>query len=809
MFQRNTFVSALLASALALPAFAQDAAAPATAAPAAPEAEAGAQSTGIEEIQITARKVSENLQEAPLAVSAFDAETLDSLGVSDTRDISAIAPNLYFTQTPGSVANLALSIRGVGGAEPLLTREQGVAIYMDGAYIARVTGGIMDLVDIERVEVLRGPQGTLYGRNATGGAVNFISRRPTEEFGFTSRIGVGGYGRLDGGARVNTGELLPGLAASIGYVHSQSDGFVNNRLRNDHGDPGARNSDAFRVALGWDVSEELRLDYAFDYANLEGKDHAFQLITMGPSITNALNTGSFSIGGPGISLVQSRSRLDDLSMDNDGVSEHTTTGHNLSAEYDFGFATIKSITTYREWENSEAGTELDGNVIPTFLGLISPTFAPGVVSGRSLFSANNERHQDQWTQEIQVLGELGDQFRYVTGFYYFKEDYTEANVQSFLFPIQIGPGTFLPGVFDSPFAYSGDARSWALFANGTYTLPFLDERLAATAGVRYSKDEKSFDRTSFPATANSANWSHVDWEFNLNFLATENITTYFRAASAYKAGGFNLRSAVAPIAPFKEEELTSIEAGVKSEWFDNRVRVNLTGFWSTYKNLQTDVFAAGTAGATSLTINAGEAEIPGLEAEFLAVPIDGLTINANVGWIQPKYNEYNVVNNNGTTVVCTAPGVPVGCLPNPFVDDFVQNVASDAKFGYKPQVTATIGAEYATPPIGSFGWVITPRIDARYTASRVWSPLDDQAPRPDATPFRDVLADSGYWLLDARVTISEMAIGERAKVRMAVFGKNITNEEYLLSAIDFGALDFAGGIFGEPATWGVDLVVDF
>jgi iron complex outermembrane receptor protein len=234
---------------------------------------------------------------------------------------------------------------------------------------------------------------------------------------------------------------------------------------------------------------------------------------------------------------------------------------------------------------------------------------------------------------------------------------------------------------------------------------------------------------------------------------------------------------------------------VKSEWFDNRVRLNFTGFWSTYKDLQTDVFAAGATGATSVTVNAGEAEISGIEAELLAVPIDGLTINGNVGWISPKYNEYNLVNNNGT------PGNPA--------DDFTQNFADDAKFGYKPEVTATAGVEYATPPMGSLGWVFTPRIDLRYTASRVWSPLDDEAPFPVATAFRDALEDDGYLLLDVRMTVSEIALNDRAKVKMSVYGKNITDESYLLSGIDFGGLDFAGGIFGEPATWGLDFTIDY
>jgi iron complex outermembrane receptor protein len=218
------------------------------------------------------------------------------------------------------------------------------------------------------------------------------------------------------------------------------------------------------------------------------------------------------------------------------------------------------------------------------------------------------------------------------------------------------------------------------------------------------------------------------------------------------------------------------------------VRANLAGFWSIYKDLQTDVFAAGVSGATSITVNAGEAEIPGIEAELLAVPIDGVTINGNVGWIKPEYNEYNVINPNTLAVV---------------------NLADEAKFGYKPEVTATIGAEYATPPLGSLGWVLTPRVDARYTGSRVWSPLDDEAPLPVVTPFRDALKDDGYWLLDVRLTVSEIAISDRGKLRVSAYGKNLTDEEYLLSGIDFGSLGFAGGIFGEVRTWGIDLTFDY
>ena len=883
MLQRKTFVSGLLVGVLALPAFAQQAAPPA-AGPAVDQ-------VGIEEITITARKRSENLQETPLSISAITGEMLESMGIADTQDITSIAPNTYMTQTPGSAANLALAIRGVGGAEPLLTREQGVAIYMDGAYIARVTGAVLDLVDIERVEVLRGPQGTLYGRNATGGAVNYISRKPGEEFSFRQTLGAGSYGRFQSLTRIDTGDMWNGLAATFSYLHRQKNGYVDNTLADDNSDPGSANTDAFRIALGWDLTEAIRADYSFDYSELAGNDPAFQLI--------AVDTPNFGIGDPlgfpaafANQLDVSRDRLDKLSMDFDGPSKHQIRGHNLTVEVDLGPVQLKSITTYRDWFNKEDGTELDGNVAglnipiydarvlpfdpfnvpfggqgsPTipFYPVLCPDSGPGnplpfdsclVNAGSTgqIFAATNEREQDQWTQELNLTGAIGDSFDYVAGFYYFTEDYSEENVQQFLIPVG-----FAAVQLATPFVYEGDASSWALFANGTYTLPLLDERLSFTGGVRYSKDEKSFVKQNLscpplnlppcatfgttttpgmpPVTSNSATWDNIDWEVSAKFAVTDDITTYARVATGYKAGGFNLRTAQPTIAPFAEESLLQYELGIKTAWFDHRLQLNLAGFFSDYDDIQTDVFAAGPSGATSLTVNAGKAEIPGVEVELLAEPFEGLRLNLNYGWINPEFKEYVVIDNNATTADLDGPDFIGGTAYDPTFDDFSVDMSSSATWGYRPDQTLSAGIEYATPPLGSLGWVATFRLDVRWTGELLWSPLDDEratlingngivglacfAPPPPGvsasatcqngfTGFRDVLNQKAYAVLDARFTLSEIAIGDQAKVRTSAFGKNITGEEYLMSGIDFGGLGFAGGIFGEPATWGIDVTLDY
>jgi iron complex outermembrane receptor protein len=817
MFQRKTFVSALLASAMALPAFAQDAA-PAAEPAAEPEFDSRSE---IEEINVTARKVSENLQDTPVAVSAFNAESLEGLGIADTQDISSMAPNLYLTQTPGSVANLALSIRGVAGAEPLLTREQGVALYMDGAYIARVTGAIMDLVDVERVEVLRGPQGTLYGRNSTGGAVNFISRKPTEDFSFSQRVGTGSWSKLESRTVVNTGELLPGLAATLAYFHTQEDGYRNNTLRDQNSDYGARNNDAFRIALGWDATETLRFDYSFDHSNLQGHGPGFQLVAISPDLAGALTAGGINVNNLKISRgvgttgpFPSHKVFHELSGNFDGESEHTIRGHNLQVGWDLGFTNFTGIVTYRDWDNTEAGTELDGNSLGTLTAITNPAiFAPvgppplapyfgafcpgatftgcfGSLNNPDLFNAQNERHQDQWSVETRFDGDLViEDLRYVAGFYYFNEDFSENNPQTFLFP---ATPTLPPLATGNNFRYQGDSRSWAVFSNLTYTLPFMDDKLSISAGVRYSSDEKSFHRFTPINSIGNNDWNSVDWDTALNFAATEDITVYFRAASAYKAGGYNLRTALSVVDPFNEERVKSVELGVKSGWFDNRAQVNVTGFWSISRDRQTDVFAAGLTGATSVTINAGEAEIPGLELEAILIPFDGLTISGNVGWIKPKYNSYPVLD------------------PQPVGPPIEVDLAHEAAFGYQPKVTTSLGVAYETAPIGSMGLVLGARVDAHYTSSRIWSPLDDERTTNDTvvTAFRDVLRDGGYWLTDVRFTVSEIALNERAKIRASVYGKNILDEDYMLSGIDFGALGFAGAAYGEGATWGIDITLD-
>ena len=453
MSKVSSLFAALAAVALLSPAL------PATA----QQAGDGELREGIEEIVVTARKREESLQTAPLSVSALGAAELEARGFSDTNDFAALAPNTFATQTPGSAANIATSIRGIANGEPLLTVDSRVALYVDGAYIARSSGAIFDLLELERVEILRGPQGTLYGRNAAGGAINFIARKPAEKFGVRQTFGFGRFNHLLTRTRVDTGDIMgSGVRGTITALYKERDGTFDNTLADADSDPNAHQTGAMRAAFNWQPIEDLEISYAYDWHDLSARAPYFQLIAARADVA-----ATFAQTTP---LVLSSDRRDVTSLDEGGPSEHEVSGHNLTIEYNLlDLVTIKSITTYREWNSSEVDNDFDQVLtlnqvydLRTAAGQQrtvgfftpdqpSPTNQPRFVYGLTpdqdgdgqpdpqnvpLFSASGTRDQDQISQELQFTGELDlgpvGLFDYVAGGYYFREDFEEYNPQQVL-----------------------------------------------------------------------------------------------------------------------------------------------------------------------------------------------------------------------------------------------------------------------------------------------------------------------------------------------------------------------------------------
>ncbi|MBS0505146.1 MAG: TonB-dependent receptor [Proteobacteria bacterium] len=747
-------------------------------------AAAGGESA-LEEIVVTAQKRTENLQDTPLAVSAITAETIIDRGISDVSSLTAVAPSLSITTTGAATSNIALFIRGIGESETILTVDSPVGLYVDGVVLGRSSGAVFDLVDLERIEVLRGPQGTLYGRNTIGGAVNLISRKPTETFGVDQLLSYGRFDLFQSKTTINTGELGgSGVRAQFSYLHKQRDGYVDNLAATDKYDPGAYNVDAVRASVAYDQGGPFRLNYAFDYSDKRSVANPNQLAVARPDILAYINA-SPALGGA--APLVARDRRNRQTLDHDGPITDKVRGHTLNLELDLGDnLTLRSLTGHRKWTNTVVNDQ-DGNgglvgfVVDPILFAGGP-FTPLGVQPISLFHLTFERDQRQWTQEFNLLGKIGDHTDFVLGAFYFKEKANEQNPTFLTFilptpvPIPVAPGVSLDsfGVnIAQNIIYHYESKSQALFGQATTA---VTDKLNLTGGLRYTKDDKALDQSVPSARSLSRDFDRFNWAVTADYEWSNDVMTYARVATGYKAGGFNARSANSG---FEPEDLTSYEIGLKSELLDRRLRFNLALFHATHKDVQVGQFLPGTGGSVGVTVNAGKARYNGIEAEFTALVTDALTLSGNFGYTDRKYKQFEIVN--------------------PATEQLI-DIASTAKFRYSPSTTANVSAEYRFPAF-DFGQLVA-RLDYSYRSRMYWhsSTL--------LNPFNDVISDGGVGRLDGRLSLKEVAIGG-GNAEIALWARNLTDEEYLLGGVDFGALGFGTVSYAEPRTWGVDLRVSF
>ena len=717
----------------------------------------------LDEIVVTAQKRAENLQETPLAISALSAEAIEQRSISGVGNLSAIAPSLSVTRTPSAPTNATVFIRGIGSGDAILTADSPVALYVDGVILARAAGSAFELADIERIEVLRGPQGTLYGRNTIGGAINIINRKPAEKFGVRQKLSIGNYDAFQARTIIDSGELgSSGVRATLSYMHKQNDGYVDDINLPESRDPGASVTDAARLALAFDNGSIVRAQYAYDYNRNKGYPTAFQLTAVRPDIA-AFFAATVARGGRALTV--SPKRLDSIELDGNGAVIDKIHAHTLTLELDVGDnATLKSLTGYRKWRQEVTQGDQDGNA-----GLLAPIMGQGsALQPVTLFGASALRHQHQWSQELNFIGKAGDTLDYVLGAYYFTEKADETNPQKFSIILPFGA---MPR--QTLLDYENEASTTALFAQATW---HATENLNVTGGVRYTWDEKSLTQTAPIVRAVKKSFSNFNWSAAADYKVSDTVMAYARVATGYKSGGFNARSFDQGFDP---EELTSYEVGLKTELFDRRLRFNLTAYHADHTDVQVASFEAGENGAVASTQNAGKARYNGVELEISAVPVAGLSTYATVGYIDRKYKEYIVFDQ------------PSG----QFID-----IADIARFQYSPSTTLSTGVQYEFPEF-SFG-VVTARVDYNYMTRRYFTA------NPLTSPFGDQVSAAPRGLLDARITLSDLRLG-MGEATVSLWGRNITNKKYRMQGIDFGQLGFGGNIYGDPATYGVDVNVKF
>jgi iron complex outermembrane recepter protein len=852
------FLATVSVGALSAPAFAQAAA---------------ADEGGLNEIVVTAQKRGENLQQTPLAISAISSEQIDLQGISEVRDLSALAPNFNLIQGTTNATAAVISIRGIPTpADETQGFDTPIGLYLDGVYLARSSAASFEVADIERVEVLRGPQGTLFGRNTTGGAINFITKEPSEDASLKVRLGYGNYNQAALRAILNSGTIGDSTRISLGFVHKQRDGVVDNLLQpKDKLDPGGNNIDSARLAFVSELGDHLKITNVFDYTKIKGVPHANQLAGVGTGIARPSVTVDGGIFTPAttapvgpylaastpldprcgtLSSQVSLTRLDSICLDTAAPSTDELYGDMFRIEADLSGLKIRSTTAYRKWNNLIEGSDLDGvgqftgarftnaslfNGMPASLLAFIPTipaaFRPFIAASpvptttHALFTAKNDRHQKQFSQELEIVSDTDGAFQWVLGGFYFHESGRENNLQlagavldtNSIFLANFGglgpsfvaanPARYRLFENDSTLQYSAAGTSYAVYGQGSYRPGGKDGAFGVTLGLRYTWDRKSLtvqQNGALPFTTaadialndQSAKFSAPTGHLTVDYRASDDVNLYLRAARGYRSGGFNARQTAGvktvgtgaaattvnlPLVPFGNEVIWSYEAGVKTEFF-NRLRLNAAVFYNTYSDQQVTVpipvTLSGGGSFGTIVVNAGKTNYYGIELEGLFKVSDHFSIDGNFGYVHRKIKEFPGVDNAGVT----------------------RNIASILLPANAPSTTASLGVN-ANYPIGDAK--LTARVGMTYAGTtRFFS-------NPIGAPFNEQIKSGSRTLFDGQLRVDGIKMGG-STFGVTFWGKNLTDKKWVARGIDFTAgLGIGSTIYADPRTYGVTLDFGF
>ncbi|MBL8268064.1 TonB-dependent receptor [Steroidobacter sp.] len=548
------------------------------------------QGSGLEEVVVTAQRRSENLQSVPIAVTALTADMLEKQGIGRSLDITNVTPGLVITP---AVTAPQIYIRGVGTLNAAPGEESSNAVYVDGVYLAALPSAIFSFNNIERIEVLKGPQGTLFGRNATGGLIQVVTRDPSFDNTYKVDLSYGNYQTTAASAYISGG-LSDNVALDLaGSFSDQGEGFGVNRFNGR--EVGKTRDKSVRSKLLWNVSEDTVIRFAADYSEAA--------TSAGPA--RSVIPGSVALGGQ-----QFLGDPQDLNFNLHPWAETSGGGASLRIEHDWSWAKLLSISAYRE------GTfDVDSDQDSTALAIVNAQV-------RTDFS--------QLTQELQLQSNQDGRLQWIAGLFYLA---SETNQTPFGLS---GASQAAVGGFTNRFA-SQDTDSYAVFAQSNYS--FTDST-RLTTGVRFSKDERGItgrDETGI-GTRNvvdrETSFDSTTWRLALDQKLSDDVMVYGSYSRGFKSGIYNLLAPTAP--PVRPEQLDAFEVGLKSELFDRTVRANLSSFYYQYSDIQLSQQVPGGV----FLLNAAEATMYGLDAELLAEPFDGLTLRGGLNLLHAEYDSF-------------------------------------------------------------------------------------------------------------------------------------------------------------------------
>jgi iron complex outermembrane receptor protein len=582
------------------------------------------------QIVVTAQRREQSLQDVPVAVTAFDANALENLQVRRLDDMQHSVPNITMGPNTGTASAAKIFLRGLGEDESYFTGDVPVGLYVDEVYIARQTGGLLDVYDVDRVEVLRGPQGTLFGRNTTAGAIQIINKRPDPtDQSFDASLTVGDYSRREVRAAFNQ-PINDTVAARLALMTRKRDGWSTERNSGD--DVNDQDVWAGRATLGFFPSDATQVLLGFDYQKQDDSPGFGVGLRFGG--INAYPDFGSDLDGDGDPFTL-RSDLQNP------INELEAWGTTLNISHRFGDVLLKSITAYRRMEN-RITIDFDGydNTGPGFIGGLLP----------AIFHIDQDQKQRQFSQEFQLQGKFwSDRADYIAGVFLF----TEFNEQ----PSELAVGAPIGSPFNSTTFSELTTDSYAAFVNVDWN---LGERTRLTTGVRYTLDRKDFHHEVRDSSGNviiatapgvqglpvqvdlDPDFNKVTGKLGIDHRLESGALLYGSISKGYKAGSFDGRRfsdqvGIINMEVIPEEDVLAYEIGAKTEWLDRRLRLNVAGFFTDVENLQGTGVVNNQLSRTSV----GDAEILGIELELTAVPVPGLELNAMVSGMDTKVTRLN------------------------------------------------------------------------------------------------------------------------------------------------------------------------
>ena len=763
----------------------------------------------VQEVTVTARRRSENLQTTPLSVSALSAPQLQQQRVQQLTDIQNI-PNVTFSPQPGFENSMVPFIRGIGQQDPVLTNDQPVAVYVDGVLIARSIGFNFNMMEPQSIEVLRGPQGSLFGRNTTGGAVSITLPQPTDQSSVMGQFDYATNAEITGRVVVNSGLLGDsGLKLLVAAQHHSMNGYVQNLASSDPSTwPGSDDSNGFYLNLQGNLGSVGTFNLRADYSESIDTIVSGQLSNPTPAVSAYFGQSPAFGGDP---FLYSSNRLDALYLyPNFPHSYGKFGGTSLTFNVSLSDAlSLKSITAFRKFSTQvQPNTVGQGYLVgpyltPTFtpaVGQITPyTLQPGI-AGRD---DDDDSNQFQLSQEFQLNGHI-QRHNFVAGLYAFDEQVGETytDMLNVLVPtVPVGILT-VGGV-----SYKARSQSFAAYASDSYTPPILNDKLELTGGVRYTRDDKSLDFLQIPelppnpanVASKHASFSDPSGDFTAKYQWTDTFMTYFRFANAYASGGFSGRDA--PQAPgFQPEYVNNYEIGEKAELLDRRLRINADVFYMVYTDIQVTTFAPGltTNGINASHVtNAGRAVFPGGELEATFVPTENWSFDASYGHVSPRYTQFL------EQPVASAPPV---------------NVAAFGRFAYFSNTSFAVGATYTHKvPFGE----LSTRLDFSYKSGEYFHPLDlipanllPPGSPPIGNALNEAIKSGPAQVLNANITLAHIAQNSvHADLSVSFYARNLLNKEYETQAVDYAIVpgydEFATRWFARPRVFGGEIRATF